>query len=174
ISLKCVSLPIEVQNLHDNMHISMLIPPFKGEPGQDVIDNYLRLLVEIFIRGWERGIRLSRTAHYPDGRNVVFALIYAVADLKARVKVAGVQDHAAHRCGGICDCVGSDTHRRFDYSSWRPLTVDEMKDRAARWRTESTASGRQKAFRTNGARDSIMYRLPYWNPVRQVVIDPMH
>ncbi|EIN04331.1 hypothetical protein PUNSTDRAFT_40091, partial [Punctularia strigosozonata HHB-11173 SS5] len=174
ISLKCVSLPIELQNLHDNMHISMLIPPYKGEPGQDVIDNYLRLIVDVFVRGWETGIQLSRTANYPTGRQVLFACVYVAADLKARVKVAGTQDHTAHRCGGICDCVGSNTHRRYDYEEWRPLGLDVIKECAARWRAETTEAGRRKVFKETGFRDSVMYKLPYWNPARQVVVDPMH
>jgi hypothetical protein len=174
IAIKCVSLPIEWQNRHDNFFIPFIIPPYKGEPSQDVIDHYLGLITDVFLRGWETGIRLTKTATQKGGRNVRFALVYALGDLKARVKVAGVQDHTAHRCGGICDCEGPDTHRRFDHAAWNGLTLQEMKRRAKLWREASSAKAREKAFKEHGVRDSVMYRLPYWNPTRQVVVDPMH
>jgi hypothetical protein len=174
VTIKCVSLPVELQNRHDNFFIPFIIPPYRGEPGQDVIDHYLGLVVDVFVRGWETGIRLSRTAKEKTGRNVRFALVYALGDLKARVKVAGVQDHTAHRCGGICDCEGPDTHGRFDYSDWNILTLEEMKRRAQIWQEAPSAKHREKAFKEHGVRDSVMYRLPYWNPIQQVVIDPMH
>jgi hypothetical protein len=93
VTIKCVSLPIEWQNHHNNFFIPFIIPPYKGEPSQDVIDHYLGLIADVFLRGWEMGVHLTKTATQKGGCNVQFALVYALGhgDLKARVKVAGVR-----------------------------------------------------------------------------------
>jgi hypothetical protein len=174
IAIKCVSLPIEWQNCHNNFFIPFIIPLYKGEPSQDVIDHYLGLITDVFLCGWETGIHLTKTAMQKGGHNVRFALVYALGDLKACVKVVGVQDHTAHCCGGICDCKGPDTHRRFDHAAWNGLTLQEIKCCAKLWQEASSAKARKKAFKEHGVRDSVMYWLPYWNPTQQVVIDPMH
>ncbi|KAJ7073089.1 hypothetical protein C8F01DRAFT_1301002 [Mycena amicta] len=47
------------------MWISILLGP--DEPNSDEINHYFRPLVDDFVVGWERGIRLSRTALFPSG-----------------------------------------------------------------------------------------------------------
>jgi hypothetical protein len=174
VAMKCVSLPIEWQNRHNNFFIPFIIPLYKGEPSRDVIDHYLGLIKDVFLCGWETGIRLTKTATQKGGCNVQFVLVYALGDLKARIKVAGVQDHTAHCCGGICDCKGPDTHGRFDHAAWNGFTLQEMKHCAKLWQEVSSSKACKKAFKEHGVCDSVMYRLPYWNPTQQVVVNPMH
>jgi hypothetical protein len=146
VIVKCVSLPVKLQNHHNNFFIPFIIPLHKGESGQDVVNYYLGLMVDIFLHGWETDIRLSRTAKEKMGHNVQFALVYTLGDLKARVKVAGIQDHTTHWCRGICDCEGPDTHRRFDYADLDMLTLGEMKRCAKIWQEAPSAKHCEKAF----------------------------
>jgi hypothetical protein len=90
ITIECVSLPVKLQNHHNNFFIPFIILLYKGKPGQDMIDHHLGLVVNFFLCSWETGIHLSRTAKEKMGCNVWFALVYALGDLKAWVKVPGV------------------------------------------------------------------------------------
>jgi hypothetical protein len=121
------------------------------------IGQIILCVVNVFLRDWETGIRLSRTAKEKTGCNVRFALVYTLGDLKAWVKVAGVQDHTGHQCGGICDCEGLDTHRRFNYTDWNMLTLEDMKHCAKIWQEAPSTKHRKKAFKEHGICDSIMY-----------------
>jgi hypothetical protein len=146
VTIKCVSLPVKLQNRHDNFFIPFIIPLYKGKPGQDVIDHYLGLVVDIFLCGWETGIHLSKTAKEKTGHNVHFALVYILGDLKVWVKVAGVQDHTVHWCRGICDCEGLDTHGRFNYTDWNILTLEDIKHHAKIWQEAPIRKALQKGI----------------------------
>src|ERR1700688_5065749 len=44
----------------------------------------------------------------------------------------------------------------------------------AQWKAATTRDEQAKLFSKNGIRWTELWRLPYWNPTRMLVVDPMH
>ena len=57
---------------------------------------------------------------------------------------------------------------------WEPRSADLHKSIAKEQLYAQTASEREKIEKRNGVRYSELYRLPYFDPIRYHVIDPMH
>ena len=49
-----------------------------------------------------------------------------------------------------------------------------MRSAAEAWRDASTVAEQEAIFTKHGVRWSPFWRLPYWNPCRQLVVDSMH
>ncbi|KAK0215269.1 hypothetical protein EDD85DRAFT_751525, partial [Armillaria nabsnona] len=57
---------------------------------------------------------------------------------------------------------------------WTKRDVAKMREHAYAWRDATTSVQRDKIFTDHGVRWSELWRLPYWNPTRMLVIDSMH
>jgi hypothetical protein len=57
---------------------------------------------------------------------------------------------------------------------WKPKDALELWSKAKDWKNAPTAKDQEKAFKLNGIRWSELWRLPYWDPSRQLVVDSMH
>ncbi|TFK80420.1 hypothetical protein K466DRAFT_452191, partial [Polyporus arcularius HHB13444] len=53
-------------------------------------------------------------------------------------------------------------------------TATEHRRLAAQWRDAATEAERRDLFKEHGVRWSELLRLPYWDPIRFPVVDPMH
>ncbi len=62
----------------------------------------------------------------------------------------------------------------IDTFSWQTRTLDEHRKQAEAWRDAVSEEARQALFDTHGIRYSEFLRLPYWDPTKYTVIDPMH
>ncbi|KAF7290474.1 alcohol dehydrogenase [Mycena kentingensis (nom. inval.)] len=127
---------------------------------------------------WETGIRAS-TRKYPSGRRVRVALICACCDHPAMCKCGGFGDHASKLFPCTCCKI---THA--DIQTLRGLIVDGFKARDAQHHRckaleyaalDETNKKLRDAFAAKwGARYFDLLRLPYFDPIRQIIIDPMH
>jgi hypothetical protein len=57
---------------------------------------------------------------------------------------------------------------------WLPRPVHDLREQACAWRAADSLKAREALWWSNGVRWSELWRLPYWNPVEQLVVDPMH
>jgi len=122
---------------------------------------------------------LNRTHEHPNGKVIRAALIIASCDIPAARKLCGHVSALAscHRCKKKSNYV--DKHHNFggmgDMAEWF-IMKDSTKHRenALNWRRCKSNAERTRFVKQNRVRWSELLRLPYFDPIRFVVIDPMH
>lgn len=183
ISLACLNLPAHLRYRPENMWADII--PGPEEPSLTDINNYLRPLVDKLLVAWTHGLKLSQTARHPAGRTARCAIILAAFDLPAGRKTAAFASHNArifcHRCNvwdktapGNKKVPLDDLYRRTDHEKWLCRECTQLRTWSASWRAAPTSKLREKIFERYGVRWSELWRLPYWDPVRMMIVDPMH
>ncbi len=172
IYLVCFNIPPESRYRSENVFLVGVIPG-PTEPSQHQINYILKPLVDDFLSLWEKGLYLMRTPKYAGGRRVKAVILPLVCDLPAARLMAGMGSH-----GFMFPCSECFINRRnmedLDSSNWPRCSAKEHRKASLRWRDASTESRRRTLFRDTGIRWSELLRLPYWDPTRYIVIDPMH
>jgi hypothetical protein len=174
IGLACLNLPFSIRYHTEYMYLPGIIPgPF--EPCGTDLNHYLVPLVDDLEESWKKGVHYSRTALHPNGRTVRTAIACCICDLPGARKTAALASSKCHHhyCS-LCDCTGKGTLGRVDRHLWKERSADEMRAHATAWRDATTLDERKKLFKAHGVRWSELWRLPYWNPARQLVVDVMH
>ncbi|KAF9455317.1 hypothetical protein BDZ94DRAFT_1327639 [Collybia nuda] len=82
--------------------------------------------------------------------------------------------HRSHFYCTVCDGYGTDNTYNTEIEQWRTRSVSETRRLAEAWRDADTLKDRNKIFAEHGVRWSELWRLPYWDPTRMLVIDSMH
>lgn len=174
IAMACLNLPPDIRYKPENMYLAGIVPG-PEEPKLEKLNHYIRPLITDMKKSWTDGVFLSRTAVYPDGRLTRCAIAVGVFDLPAGRKTAALAGHGADWFCSICDLNGRAKHlHRTDYENWRRRDPEQLRHWAEKWRDAESASERTKIFQTHGVRWSELWRLPYWDPTRMLVIDAMH
>ena len=63
---------------------------------------------------------------------------------------------------------------RTDCENWSIQDCTILRQKAAQWKAATTRKCQDMLFSENGIRWTELWRLPYWNPTRMLVVDPMH
>jgi len=170
IYLVCLNLPVHLRYKVENVYIAGLIP---GEPRKHHINHVLRPLITDLLALYERGTWFSRTSIHEFGCLVRVALLLLIADAPAARKVAGfagvTSNHFCHFCTQTLLEI-----RNFAIDSWVPISRSSHLGAAERWRDAETVAKRKELWNEEHTRWSELLRLPYWDPTKFVVIDPMH
>ncbi|PKC11972.1 hypothetical protein RhiirA5_287016, partial [Rhizophagus irregularis] len=111
----------------------------------------------------------------PNGKDIRAALIIASCDIPGARKLCGHISALAscHRCEKRAN------NRNFggmaDMSDWFIMKDPvEHRQKALEWRRCKSNAERERFVKENGVRWSEILRLPYFDPIRFVVVDPMH
>jgi hypothetical protein len=172
ISLACLNLHLDIRYKPENMYISIINGP--REPHLTDLNHYIRPLIDDMVSAWYRGLRLSQTALYPAGRLTNSAIAIVICDLPAARKTAQLASHSSHYYCSVCQCWHKSTVGRTDYDNWKQRDTSDMRRHAIQWRDAPTSKEQDRIFNTHGLRWSELWRLPYWDPTRQLVVDSMH
>ena len=174
ISMACLNLPLDIRYKPENMYLGII--PGPDEPHLHELNHYLRPLVDDLKVFWEQGVHFSRTALYPNGRTSHAAVAVAVNDLPAAWKMSQMAGPSSHWYCSRCHCWHRSTLRRcdFQHKDWEPRDKHKLKRAAEMWRDAPDSKTREEIFREHGVRWSEMWRLPYWDPTQQLVVDSMH
>ena len=167
----CLNLPPSLRIHYDNRYVPGLIPGAR-EPALDEINNFMSPLVQDFYASWKHGTWYTKTASYPNGRRCRSALVPLVADLPGARRIAGTAISMRVLCPLLCK--NNKDFRSIDHTTWTRRTYQEFKDAAFAWRAAQSKQERAKLFQQNGIRWCELLLLPYWDPTRFVVVDPMH
>lgn len=172
ISLACLNLPPQIRYKPENMYVCII--PGPHQPSLVALNHYLRPLVDDMAESWAQGIRYSKTALHPEGRDTCSAIVVAAMDLPAARHVSGFASHSAHIYCTVCQCVHRTTLGRTDIERWLLRDDSIMKVHANQWKSANTTQEQDDIFKLHGTRYSEMWRLEYWSPSRQLSVDPMH
>jgi hypothetical protein len=172
ISLACLNLPIDIRYKTENMYL--LIIPGPAEPSLTDMNHYLRPLIGDMVDAWDKGIHISRTPRYPDGRTTRSAIAVSVNDLPAARKTAALASHSSHFYCSRCECHHLSTRGNTNCQTWKTRDPKKMRQQAEAWRDATSSVEQTKLFQASGVRWSELWRLSYWDPTRQLVVDAMH
>ncbi|KAL1940756.1 hypothetical protein VTO73DRAFT_7797 [Trametes versicolor] len=170
-SFAICNLPPQMRYRTANLLLTSILPGPK-EQNPDELQRFMRPIVSDLLRLWRDGIMI-KTPLYPEGRCVRVALIAVVCDKPA-----------AHKMGGF----GSHSHTFFCTQDWitqsdkatsaafeeRARTDAQHRQLGARYAALTTQNSRDKFVREHATRYTELSRLPYFNIIEQVVVDPMH
>jgi hypothetical protein len=168
----CLNLPPEVRFKSENMFLAGIIPGPK-EPSKDEINNFLRPLVDDLLESYETGVYYSRTWKYPNGRKTRSALALIICDLPAARQALGFTGPQSTNFCSYCKLQLTDINN-LDVGSWEPRSCEEHVNLALKWRDASQEAQRIEITRKYGIRYSEFLRLPYFDPIRNLCVDPMH
>lgn len=173
ISMACLNLPPDVQYKPENIYLAGIIPGPK-QPSLEHLNHYIWPLVDDMVTAWNQGIRFSRTANYPNGRVTRSAVALVICDLPAARHLAAFAGVRSHFFCSACNCYHKTNYARTDFHNWTTRDRDKTRHFAEQWRDAPTSAERDKIFKEHGVRYSELWRLPYWDPARQLVVDSMH
>ena len=180
---------LTVQNLprHERYRIENLILvgvlPGPSEPNL-IMDSYLTPMVEELLQLWQGVMVPIQTLAGQIHIRVRAALSCVACDIPASRKVCGFFNHNATL--GCNKCLKKFTHTTTanggtvtDYSgynreNWEIRNCTSHRKQAEELKKEKTPTALENAESKAGLRHSILLSLPYFDPVRFTVIDPMH
>jgi hypothetical protein len=173
IAMVCLNLPESKRIEKQNIYLAGVIPG-PQTPKLTELNRFLKPLIEELEQSWDRGFRLTRTALHPNGRTVRCALALVSNDLPGARKLAQLADHGANWFCSICNLFGRKKLTDTGVNSWGLRDDTILRNAAGRWKAEKDELKRDAIFKTFGVRNSVLWRLKYWKPSLQLVVDPMH
>ncbi|KAJ3897293.1 hypothetical protein F5879DRAFT_770044, partial [Lentinula edodes] len=179
--LVCLNLPPSMRNNQAWVYIPGIIQG-RQEPDakQSEHRHYWRQLVTELEAGYSRGLRPFHThkTHQMglSSNNRIFRVAIAGAsmDFKAARPFGGFMDVTSHHTCFLCKCWHISHIGRTDFENWRPADIEFLKRGAQEWINAKTVAQRKQVENFYGTRSSELWRLPYWNPIMQLLIEPMH
>lgn len=172
IYLICFNLPPDIRYKAENVFLVGIVPG-PTEPHTDQVNHVLRPLVNDLMVLWEKGIYIRKTHKYPLGRPVCGAMLPLICDLPAARRASG---HAAHSATTFCsECyLKKEDINNINRDTWPPCNHSNHVKYANLWKNAKTPAEQNSEFSKHNVRWSELLRLPYWDPTKHVVIDPMH
>ena len=142
------------------------------------INHYLAPIVDELLEFWS-GVNLPITYNYPNGRNIRMAIICCSNDIPAARKLCGHISAlvGCHRCYKRANIENG----KFNFGGFEDINdwfimkdAAEHRTNAMIWKHQQTNEDRKKYISRTHVRWSDLLRLPYHNPIRHLVVDPMH
>jgi hypothetical protein len=174
------NLPRSERNKPENIIYLGFLPGPK-EVGLERINHYLAPIVDEFLELW-RGWNVPKTYQCPDGLDIKVALIVGSSDIPATRKLFG-HGSAVMKCHR-CEKRSTYSHEyrkthyggMEEYDEWMTRPADPLLHRqyAQEWIQCSSKNTRDNHFKEHGVRWTELLRLPYMDPIRFAVVDPMH
>ncbi|KAM5544379.1 hypothetical protein V8D89_002039 [Ganoderma adspersum] len=163
IALACLNRPVEIRYKPRYMFLFSIIPGLT-EPSLTELNHYIDPLVTIMLESWIHGLHLTWTVLEPKGRTARCGIALVTSQLAASTSMIfcsvcnywDVRDHHRHiirEWRKLCGC--------YDYEQWQLRDIE-------------------KIFAAHGVQWSPLWRLPYWDPSRQLLhgaavhSDPAH
>ncbi|KAF8833613.1 hypothetical protein BDN67DRAFT_992811 [Paxillus ammoniavirescens] len=167
-----LNLPPSLRYRAENLYLVGIIPGPR-KPSLDEINHFFCPLVDFFLPAWKDGTWFTRTLDHLQGRLSRSVIALAVQDLPGARKVRGHAGPTTHHMCNLCWLPKSNISD-FDWESWRRRTYEECLDATQCWRDATTKKERDVIFKETGIHWSELLRLPYWDPMRSMVVDSMH
>lgn len=172
IALYCQNLPPDLRYRPENVFIIAITPAPTGPDALNV-HHLLDPIVDQFIPyGGAQGI-LHPTFHNPIGEAIRARIAPVLADAPARVLISGFLGHGATFFCPFCLCTSDDIDR-LDLGNWTIRSGVKVRAQAKKWKEKITLSDKKTRERKNGVRWTSLHDLPYWDPVKHVVLGYMH
>lgn len=173
ITMACMNLGLDLCYKPENLYLAGIIPGPVEPHGTD-LNHYLHPLVDNMKIAWERGVYFSHTALFPDGRLSRSAIAAVICDFPAARKTAALAGIGSHFYCSVCQCWHLSSLGNTDCEKWKKRKCEQLRRDAIRWKEANTVKDQETIFSEAGVRWSELWRLTYWDPTRQLVVDSMH
>jgi hypothetical protein len=137
------------------------------------IAHFIEPLVDSFLKYGDGLGQLVPTIRSPHGVWVHVKIAPLIADLEGARKVSGFLTVGANLFCSFCLCT-SEQMADVNLLAWRLRDGAEVRAQANMWLNTATKSGREALATQHGVRWSPLLRLPYWDPVKHVLLGFMH
>ena len=183
MGLTCLNLPLEMRNDPAYIYIPGIIQgPCEPNAREAEHRHYLRPLTTDLEAGYTRGLqpysRSSQPCQFdsPSISTRIFRVAIAgvLMDFKAARPYAGLLDVTSHIFCFLCQCWHKAHMGRTDCEAWNTVDDTFLQKGAEMWRDAADVNERKAAEAFYGTRYSELWRLPYWQPSKQLLVDPMH
>ena len=170
IILYCLNLPPHLRYEPKNIFIVGLTPS-PHMPDTTTISHLLDpVIIAVAKYGSSPGKQIP-TCTNPAGAWVQAKIAPLIADLEASRKVSGFLSHAATMFCSFCLCI----HEELENLSFsEPRDSAQVRSQAEAWLNEPVKARRAVMEKENGVRWTSLYRLPYWDPVKHIMLGYMH
>ncbi|EJD38076.1 hypothetical protein AURDEDRAFT_172838 [Auricularia subglabra TFB-10046 SS5] len=167
------SLPFALQYALQNILVPTLIPG-PAEPNCEEIQRHLEAIVDCLLMLYTDGI-LVYSKRFPEGRCIRFILLAVVCDHPALCRICGFADHSSLSFPCTKCTVPGKVITTPDgvLKVWPARSGAEHKRLAWEWKNLSPPE-REIHWKKHGVRWFELARLPYFDPVRMAIVDPMH
>ena len=173
------NLPRE-ERFKPNNILTLGIIPGPNEPSKHQINHYLAPIVDELIE-FSSGIELPSTFEYKEGRKIYAALILSANDVPAARKICGHASYLVkcHRCPKRATYDRETKRNHYggfeSMDEWfKPVDISQYFSAANQWLLCTNKQERDEHVSETGVRWSELYRLNYFDPVKFMVVDPMH
>ncbi|KAH7090965.1 hypothetical protein BKA62DRAFT_584760, partial [Auriculariales sp. MPI-PUGE-AT-0066] len=147
--------------------------PGPGKPQGKALNKFTQHLVDQLLRLWD-GIYMLQTHDFPSGRLVQAGLGPLVCDLDAVRALIGMHGvTSSHPCT-FCHVTSFQVKQRYTGPHWVMRDLKSYAKAIEMHANAANPSKQKRQWKADGVRDTPLLRLPYWNPLRWVLIDPMH
>ena len=171
------NLPRDIRFKRENLLIVGLLPG-PHEVSLHRINHYLAPIVDELELLWGE-VTLNHTHEFQNGRSIRAALILISCDVPAARKICGHVSAlvSCHRCNKKANY---ENHQHnfagMDNMDEWFITRDSAQhlQDAIGWRRCNSDAARRRFVKATGVRWSELLRLPYFDPIRFIIIDPMH
>ena len=168
-----------MQFKQENVILVGLIPgpdePDKPDKPEIDINDYLNPLVKELLQLWGS---VEMHVNYSGKVLVRGALLCVACDIPACRKVCGFLGHNANlgcsKCLKVFPGFGAKDYSGFDRNLWPQRSLAEHRQNIDKINECTTKTGRDKLQSKYGCCYSALLELPYFDPIRMAVIDPMH
>lgn len=174
LSVVYVTLTVVHSYRTSNLLLSGVMPGPK-EQDPDQCQRFLRIVVNELIRLWRDGITV-RTESCPLGRLVRIILIAICCDKPAAHKLGGFGSHSHTFFCTMCWITQNDKEspKAYEKDGFAPRSDKQQREYGEKYAECQTNAERDDFVKNYATRWTEFARLPYFDLVRQVVIDPMH
>jgi len=171
------NLPRNIRFKRENMLILGILPG-PNEASLHKMNHYLSPIVNELLSLWH-GITLKSTAEGFDRKTIWAALILISCDIPAARKISGHISAlvSCYRCKKKANYINN----KHNFGGMRNMDEwfiqkdpDMDRKNALEWRHCNSDAARKDFVKENGVRWSELYRIPYFNPIQHVIVDPMH
>jgi hypothetical protein len=128
------------------------------------------------LESWEHGIHYNRTALHACGWVTHSAIACLVCDLPAARKATQLAGPMSHFFCTACYCSHRSTCSRTDIQSesWILWDKSEVHHYAELWKNTRASAECNKLFLAHGMWWLTLWRLLYWDPSCQIIVNTMH
>jgi hypothetical protein len=166
------NLPREIRFKKENM-LTLGLLPGPNEVKLHKINHFLAPIVDELLEFWN-GIEIPAA-----GKNVRVALICCSNDIPAARKLCGHVSAlvGCHRCYKVASSSGNKLNFGGfdDMDDWFvERDLEEHRRNAEDWRLCKSEEERKRHVSSTHVRWTELLRLPYFNPIRHLIVDPMH
>ncbi|KIK75156.1 hypothetical protein PAXRUDRAFT_173579, partial [Paxillus rubicundulus Ve08.2h10] len=170
-SFSICNLPPEYRYRTSNLLLTSILPGPK-EKKPDQIQRFLRPIISDLLRLWKHGIIVPTTS-CPEGCLVRVALVAVVCDKPAAHKIGRFGSHShTYLCTG-CWITQADKDKPDSFIK-DACTNAEQCACGEEYRKLTNLTARHNFVKLHVTRFTQLSRLPYFDLINQVVIDPMH